>query len=94
MFGKPRDLTSEGISRSTLEEVQARLTASEARRKELEQTLAELRPMRCSFCGKSQQEVRKLFGGPTAFICDECVDTCSDILREEMTAAPKERHPE
>lgn len=37
----------------------------------------------CSFCGKSQHEVRKLIAGPTVFICDECVDLCTDIIREE-----------
>src|SRR6201746_1529054 len=37
----------------------------------------------CSFCGKSQHEVRKLIAGPTVFICDECVELCMDILREE-----------
>lgn len=37
----------------------------------------------CSFCGKSQHEVRKLIAGPTVFICDECVDLCSDIIKEE-----------
>ncbi len=37
----------------------------------------------CSFCGKSQQEVRKLIAGPTVFICDECVELCMDIIREE-----------
>ena len=37
----------------------------------------------CSFCGKSQPEVRKLIAGPTVFICDECVDLCMDIIREE-----------
>lgn len=37
----------------------------------------------CSFCGKDQREVRKLIAGPTVFICDECVDLCSDIIREE-----------
>src|SRR6266446_1324607 len=37
----------------------------------------------CSFCGKSQHEVRKLIGGPTVFICDECVELCMDIIREE-----------
>ncbi|MFI4955493.1 MAG: ATP-dependent Clp protease ATP-binding subunit ClpX [Gammaproteobacteria bacterium] len=39
----------------------------------------------CSFCGKSQQEVRKLIAGPSVFICDECVDLCTDIIREEVT---------
>lgn len=37
----------------------------------------------CSFCGKSQHEVRKLIAGPSVFICDECVDLCNDIIREE-----------
>src|ERR1700675_4150233 len=37
----------------------------------------------CSFCGKSQQEVRKLIAGPTVFICDECVELCKDIIQEE-----------
>ena len=36
-----------------------------------------------SFCGKSQHEVRKLIAGPTVFICDECVELCMDIIREE-----------
>ncbi|WP_308367814.1 MULTISPECIES: ATP-dependent Clp protease ATP-binding subunit ClpX [unclassified Microbulbifer] len=38
----------------------------------------------CSFCGKSQQEVRKLIAGPSVFICDECVELCTDIIREEV----------
>jgi ATP-dependent Clp protease ATP-binding subunit ClpX len=38
----------------------------------------------CSFCGKSQDEVRKLIAGPSVYICDECVDLCNDILREEF----------
>lgn len=38
----------------------------------------------CSFCGKSQHEVKKLIAGPSVFICDECVDLCNDIIREEM----------
>ena len=37
----------------------------------------------CSFCGKSQQEVRKLIAGPTVFICDECIELCKDIIQEE-----------
>ena len=37
----------------------------------------------CSFCGKSQHEVRKLIAGPSVFVCDECVDLCNDIIREE-----------
>ncbi|EHC55427.1 ATP-dependent protease ATP-binding subunit [Salmonella enterica subsp. enterica serovar Hvittingfoss str. A4-620] len=38
----------------------------------------------CSFCGKSQHEVRKLIAGPSVYICDECVDLCNDIIREEI----------
>lgn len=37
----------------------------------------------CSFCGKSQHEVRKLIAGPTVFICDECVELCLDIIRDD-----------
>ncbi len=40
-------------------------------------------PLYCSFCGKSQHEVRKLIAGPTVFICDECVELCTDIVRED-----------
>ena len=39
----------------------------------------------CSFCGKSQHEVKKLIAGPSVFICDECIDLCNDIIREEST---------
>src|ERR1700749_550076 len=41
----------------------------------------------CSFCGKSQHEMRKLIAGPTVFICDECVELCNDIIREENKSA-------
>ncbi|MDD9195633.1 ATP-dependent protease ATP-binding subunit ClpX [Aliivibrio sp. S3MY1] len=47
----------------------------------------------CSFCGKSQHEVRKLIAGPSVYVCDECVDLCNDIIREELkdnTLSPKE----
>lgn len=44
----------------------------------------------CSFCGKSQHEVRKLIAGPSVFICDECVDLCNDIIREEIAEANPE----
>ncbi|OQX45905.1 MAG: ATP-dependent Clp protease ATP-binding subunit ClpX, partial [Candidatus Sedimenticola endophacoides] len=44
----------------------------------------------CSFCGKSQHEVRKLIAGPSVFICDECVELCNDIIREEMQDAVSE----
>jgi len=42
------------------------------------------KPLYCSFCGKSQSEVRKLIAGPSVYICDECVDLCNDIIREEL----------
>jgi ATP-dependent Clp protease ATP-binding subunit ClpX len=42
----------------------------------------------CSFCGKSQHEVIKLIAGPSVFICDECIDLCNDIIRDETTAEP------
>ena len=44
----------------------------------------------CSFCGKSQHEVRKLIAGPTVFVCDECVELCNDILRDELEEAATE----
>ena len=44
----------------------------------------------CSFCGKSQNEVRKLIAGPSVFICDECVDLCNDIIREEIQESSSE----
>ncbi|MEH6594879.1 MAG: ATP-dependent protease ATP-binding subunit ClpX [Colwellia polaris] len=45
----------------------------------------------CSFCGKSQHEVRKLIAGPSVFVCDECVELCNDIIREEIKEiAPKQ----
>ncbi len=40
----------------------------------------------CSFCGKSQHEVRKLIAGPSVFICDECIELCNDIIREETAS--------
>ncbi|MCY4329497.1 MAG: ATP-dependent Clp protease ATP-binding subunit ClpX [Endozoicomonadaceae bacterium] len=46
--------------------------------------------MYCSFCGKSQNEVRKLIAGPSVFICDECVDLCNDIIKEEVEQSPSE----
>ena len=44
--------------------------------------------LQCSFCGKTQDEVRKLVAGPSVYICDECVDLCVDILSEELEAVP------
>ena len=50
----------------------------------------------CSFCGKSQQEVKKLIAGPSVYICDECIALCSDIITEEAAPAerPSQRVPE
>jgi len=50
--------------------------------------------MYCSFCGKSQHEVRKLIAGPSVFICDECVDLCNDIIREEFQDKAPEQSSE
>jgi ATP-dependent Clp protease ATP-binding subunit ClpX len=46
----------------------------------------------CSFCGKSQHEVRKLIAGPSVYICDECVELCNDIIREELEEAGADKH--
>ncbi len=46
--------------------------------------------LRCSFCGKSQEDVKRLIAGPTAYICEECIDLCNDILLEEGVAAPRQ----
>ncbi len=45
----------------------------------------------CSFCGKSQHEVKKLIAGPSVFICDECIDLCNDIVRDEISADQGEK---
>jgi len=44
----------------------------------------------CSFCGKSQHEVKKLIAGPSVFICDECIDLCNEIIRDEAAASEKD----
>ncbi|MBI2150985.1 MAG: ATP-dependent Clp protease ATP-binding subunit ClpX, partial [Acidobacteria bacterium] len=44
--------------------------------------------LRCSFCNKSQNDVRKLIAGPTVFICDECVGVCQDIIDEDQNYEP------
>ena len=46
----------------------------------------------CSFCGKSQHEVRKLIAGPSVFVCDECVELCNDIIREELADTGETGH--
>lgn len=48
------------------------------------------KPLFCSFCGKSQQEVRKLIAGPSVYICDECVSLCDDIIKDEAQASQTE----
>src|SRR6266542_965967 len=42
----------------------------------------------CSFCGKSQRQVKKLIAGPGVYICDECIDLCNEIIDEELAAPP------
>ena len=46
--------------------------------------------LNCSFCGKNQNEVRKLIAGPEVFICNECIDLCNDIIKEEISEASEE----
>lgn len=41
--------------------------------------------VKCSFCGKSQKQVKKLIAGPGVYICDECIDLCNDIIEEELS---------
>src|SRR6188474_667234 len=48
-------------------------------------------PYRCSFCGKSQDQVRKLIAGQGVYICDECITLCREIVDEEFMEAPKAR---
>jgi ATP-dependent Clp protease ATP-binding subunit ClpX len=43
--------------------------------------------LKCSFCGKSQKQVRKLIAGPGVYICDECIELCNEIIEEELGAA-------
>jgi len=50
---------------------------------------ADAKVLHCSFCNKSQHEVRKLIAGPSVFICDECIDLCNDIIREEAQASAR-----
>jgi ATP-dependent Clp protease ATP-binding subunit ClpX len=55
---------------------------------------AQAKLLYCSFCGKSQHEVRKLIAGPSVFICDECVELCNDIIREEIQEDSSEARTE
>jgi len=50
--------------------------------------------MHCSFCGKSQDEVRKLIAGPSVYVCDECIELCNEILSKEVTELPVKEEPE
>src|SRR5512139_1770418 len=50
-------------------------------------------PYRCSFCGKSQEQVRKLIAGQGVYICDECINLCQEIIEEEMLEAPARPKP-
>ena len=43
--------------------------------------------LKCSFCGKSQKQVRKLIAGPGVYICDECIELCNEIIEEEFSEA-------
>ena len=52
-------------------------------------TTSNEKPLYCSFCGKSQHEVKKLIAGPNVFICDECIDLCTDIITEEISKMPE-----
>jgi ATP-dependent Clp protease ATP-binding subunit ClpX len=52
-------------------------------------TTSSEKPLYCSFCGKSQHEVKKLIAGPNVFICDECIDLCTDIITEEISKIPE-----
>ena len=46
----------------------------------------------CSFCGKSQHEVKKLIASPSVFVCDECIDLCNEIIRDELPATTEVRN--
>src|ERR1044071_2368157 len=48
--------------------------------------------LRCSFCSKSQSEVRKLIAGPAVYICDECVDVCQEIIADTVIDKPDDTH--
>ena len=50
--------------------------------------------LKCSFCGKSQKQVRKLIAGPGVYICDECIDLCNEIIEEELQEGPEFRFHE
>lgn len=72
-------IVAEAKPKRTPEEVKARRKLARATGQRLPQAL------HCSFCGKSQQEVAKLIAGPFVFICDECVEMCSDVVAGRPT---------
>src|SRR2546428_4494753 len=47
--------------------------------------------LKCSFCGKSQKQVKKLIAGPGVYICDECIDLCNEIIEEELSEPVEQR---
>src|SRR5437773_263644 len=68
-------------------------TGTGAKHSDARETSGEPRPeIRCSFCGKNQDEVRKIIAGPTVYICDECIDLCNDIIEEEVDQQGTERN--
>ncbi|MCA1691269.1 MAG: ATP-dependent Clp protease ATP-binding subunit ClpX, partial [Actinobacteria bacterium] len=50
--------------------------------------------LKCSFCGKSQKQVKKLIAGPGVYICDECIDLCNEIIEEELSETSELRFDE
>ncbi|MGZ6982850.1 MAG: ClpX C4-type zinc finger protein, partial [Ilumatobacteraceae bacterium] len=50
--------------------------------------------LQCSFCGKSQKQVKRLIAGPGVYICDECIDLCNEIIEEELTESGEIRFEE
>ena len=50
------------------------------------------RQLKCSFCGKTQDQVRRLIAGPNVYICDECVELCDEIIQEEMEETLEEEN--
>ncbi len=50
--------------------------------------------LKCSFCGKSQRQVKKLIAGPGVYICDECIDLCNEIIEEELAGVAEHRWSE
>lgn len=81
MFGaKPRDTSA--IMNTEIETLRHKLARAEQERDAAQMKLAELRPIMCSFCAKTQHEVKKMIAGPSVYICNECVDLCVQIVSE------------